>query len=423
MTKRVTFIHAADLHIDSPLRGLEAYEGAPLQQLRGATRKAANALVQLAIEESVDFVVIAGDLFDGKWQDMRTGLWTAARFRELDRAGIQVFLLQGNHDAASKVRQAIRWPANVHVFSSQHPETVTLETLGVALHGQGFAHEKITGDLAARYPDATPGLFNIGVLHSSLTGSTEHDTYAPTRLAVLLNRGYNYWALGHIHARSDPPIQQQPFIAYAGNTQGRHVKETGAKGCLLVQIENGELCDVTFHATDVVRWERVEIELGLNDGRDALLQAIAGRLAALREHIDGQLLAARIVIRGACRLHHTLGNEADRDEIIAEIRNLANSLDQPTWIEKIVLETAPPVDLQRLRQGKDLIGQLLRGIERTADDADMLASLAESFQPIIDKAGSELNHIGLDFRDPEQLRYWIEQAEMHVVTQLLEGNE
>jgi DNA repair exonuclease SbcCD nuclease subunit len=165
----VKFIHAADLHIDSPLKGLESYEGAPLARLQGATRVGFQHLVCLAQEQAVDFVIIAGDLFDGKWQDMHTGLWTAAQFRELERAGIRVFLLQGNHDAASRVPHAITWPSNVHVFSVERPETVILDELRVAVHGQGFAREKITSDLASGYPDAVPHHFNIGVQHTSTT--------------------------------------------------------------------------------------------------------------------------------------------------------------------------------------------------------------------------------------------------------------
>ena len=423
MSNLVKFIHAADLHVDSPLRGLAAYEGAPVEQLRGATRDAVSALVQLAIDQSVAFLIIAGDLFDGKWQDMRTGLWTAARFRDLERAGIQVFLLQGNHDAASKVRQAIRWPANVHVFSAKKPQTVRLDALGVALHGQGFAREKVTEDLAATYPDPVAGYFNIGVLHTSLSGSAEHDTYAPTRLPVLLNRAYDYWALGHIHARSDPPIQETPFIAYSGNTQVRHANETVAKGCLLVSVEDGVLRDVEFQATDVLRWERVDIQLDTDAGREELLESIAERLSACHEQMGDRMLAARVVVQGACDLHHLLSDSAERSEIVAEIRNVANSMDHETWIEKIQFDTSPPVDVARLRQGKDLIGQLVRGIEQTARDPQMLAKLAETFQPLGAKAGGELGQIDVDLQDGEQLRYWIEQAKMQLLARLLEGHE
>ncbi len=297
----VKFIHAADLHIDSPLRGLESYDGAPLEQLRGATRSAMQNLVHFALREAVDFVIIAGDLFDGKWQDVRTGLWTAARLRELDRAGIRVLLLQGNHDAASKVRQAIQWPGNTHVFAVDRPETIRWDDLRVALHGQGFAQEQVTDDLAAGYPEPVAGYFNIGVLHSSLTGNPLHDSYAPTSLATLVARGYDYWALGHIHARSEPALCTDPYIAYCGNLQGRHIRETGAKGCLLAQVEDGQLQSVAFQALDTLRWSRVEVTLESHHTRTELLDEVRHHLLAARGGAEGRLLAVRVIVQGAAR--------------------------------------------------------------------------------------------------------------------------
>ena len=204
------FIHAADTHIDSRLLGLAAYEGAPVDRLRGASREAFANLVTLAIKEKVAFVIIAGDLFDGQWEDMRTGLWTAGQFRRLARENISVYLIRGNHDAASKVRARIDWPKNeqgaqiVHEFSVRKAETFQLADLGVALHGRGFAHQEAPDDLAKDYPDPVDGAFNIGVLHTSLSGDANHDTYAPTSEQVLVNKGYDYWALTHSPAAHGP---------------------------------------------------------------------------------------------------------------------------------------------------------------------------------------------------------------------------
>ena len=233
------FIHAADLHIDSPLLGLYCYEGAPAERLREATRRACENLVTLAIEEQVDFVILAGDLFDGQWRDMQTGLFTARQFRRLCDAKIKVYLVRGNHDAASQVRQTITWPDNVHEFSVRKAETVRLDDLGVALHGRGFAQPEVTDDPVPEYPAPVPGLFNIGVLHTNVGGNEDHPRYAPTSRAALEAKGYDYWALGHIHKRY--VIAERPYIGYSGNTQGRHVRETGAKGCLLVSVEDGQL--------------------------------------------------------------------------------------------------------------------------------------------------------------------------------------
>lgn len=416
------FIHTADLHIDSPLKGLEAYEGAPVEQFRAATRVAFENLISLAIEHHVAFVIIAGDLFDGKWQDMKTGLRTAGQFRRLGRERIPVYLLRGNHDAASKVRQAVSWPENVHEFSVRKPDTFLIEEIGVALHGQGFAHQECNDDLAASYPMAVDGLFNIGVLHTSLTGSAEHDTYAPTSEAVLRSKGYDYWALGHIHQRSEPPISSHPFIGYSGNTQGRHIKETGPRGCLLHTVVDGELDATEFIETDTLRWHEANVNLSEQDEVGELVARVRRQVATCHESGEGRFSAVRIVVRGACAAHRELVHAVRREETLAEIRNLANEFDDEVWIEKIKLETQTPIDIGQLRSGSDLVAELLRVIEELRGDDTKLKALAEELAPLATKAAVELNECEINLTDPDQLRSWLQQAEGLLVSQLLEAS-
>jgi DNA repair exonuclease SbcCD nuclease subunit len=193
------FIHAADIHLDSPLNGLSAYPDAPAAQLRNATRDAFTALVDRAIEESVDFLVIAGDLYDGSWRDYNTGIFFCKEMGRLKRACIPVFLLFGNHDAESEMTRKLDLPDNVRCFSANKPETFRIEKLAVALHGHSFKHKETTANLAAHYPAALAGYFNIGVLHTALQGYTAHATYAPCKVDELHAKGYQYWALGHVH--------------------------------------------------------------------------------------------------------------------------------------------------------------------------------------------------------------------------------
>ncbi|MBC8355795.1 MAG: DNA repair exonuclease [Planctomycetes bacterium] len=415
------FIHAADLHIDSPLRGLEAYEGAPVERFRAATRVAFENLVNLAIEYEVSFVIIAGDLFDGKWQDMKTGLWTANQFRRLDRANIPVYILRGNHDAASKVRQALAWPDNVHEFSVRKPQTFKLEEYDVALHGQGFAHHECNDDIASKYPEAVEGAFNIGVLHTSLTGNAEHDTYAPTSESMLRSKGYDYWALGHIHQRSEPPIMTEPFVAYSGNTQGRHIREAGPRGCLLNTVVDGELTATEFVETDTLRWHQATVELDEQDDIANLITKAQRHIASCHESSAGRFSAIRIVVEGACAAHHELVQTIRREETLTELRNLANDFDDEVWIEKIKLETRPPIDIEQLRLGSDLVAELLRLLDEAQDDEVRLKTLATDLAPLATKAGTELSACEIDVQDLAQLRRWLGQAEGILVSQLLEA--
>ena len=172
---RFRFLHAADIHLDSPLHGLSRYEGLPVEDIRSATRVAFDNLIAYAIDERVDFVVIAGDLFDGDWRDMGTGLYFARAMGRLDQAGIPAFVLAGNHDAASIISRTVPWPPNVRQFGSRQPETHSLPHLAVAVHGQSFSSPAVTENLALAYPPAEAHVFNIGVLHTALAGRHGHD--------------------------------------------------------------------------------------------------------------------------------------------------------------------------------------------------------------------------------------------------------
>ncbi|MGB4996461.1 MAG: DNA repair exonuclease, partial [Nitrospira sp.] len=269
------FIHASDLHIDSPLRGLDRYDGAPVDRLRSATRSALERLVDRALTERVDFLLLAGDIYDRDWQDFHTGLFFRGQMVRLERAGIRCFIVQGNHDAQGVISRQLTLPSNVTVFSSRAAQTIRLDDLSVAIHGRSFPEREVNEDLVPSYPPPVPGFFNIGLLHTSLTGRAGHDTYAPTDLPTLVAKGYDYWALGHVHARE--VLNERPRIVFCGNLQGRHAKETGAKGCELVTVEAGRI-EAEFIALDVVRWSQLSVPLDGVDRLESLNEAFARAL-------------------------------------------------------------------------------------------------------------------------------------------------
>jgi DNA repair protein SbcD/Mre11 len=407
-TRQFRFIHAADLHIDSPLRGLEYLDGSPLDRLRAATRAACERLIDACLRNEVAFLIVAGDVFDGPWLDVTTGLWVARQFRRLEKAGIGIYLVRGNHDAASQVRHALRWPDNVREFAVDAAESMEDPRTGAVLHGQGFATQAVMEDLAAGYPAAWSGRFNIGVLHTSLTGDAQHDTYAPTSLDTLLSRGYDYWALGHIHQRR--VVHERPYIAYAGNTQGRHIRECGAKGCLLVTVQDRSIQDVQFLATDDVRWEHLQVDAAGDLTLSQLYEQIRAALQELQACAAGRFLAVRVSVRGACAAHWDLAEWAAQDEAVAEIRNLAAALDD-VWIEHVLLHTSPPIDIAALRRGRDLVGDVLRELQRCATDEQSLRLLLPAFSSLDEKASLELRQAGISLEDPQNMRRWLQRAE------------
>lgn len=219
--------HAADIHLDSPMRGLEAYDGAPVDDLRMATRHALANLVDAAIDEQAALVLLAGDLFDGDWSHYSTGVHFVREMGRLREAGIKVVSIAGNHDAESKLTKSLAWPVNVHVLSTRKPETARFDDLGVAVHGQGYATPAVLDDLSKNYPKPLSGMVNVGLLHTSADGRPGHERYAPCTVEGLRQHGYDYWALGHIHHRE--VLSEEPPIVFAGNLQGRGLRETGPK--------------------------------------------------------------------------------------------------------------------------------------------------------------------------------------------------
>ena len=235
-----TFVHAADIHLDSPLRGLERYESAPAEKMRLATREAFENLVQYCVTEKVDFLLLAGDLYDGDWRDYNTGHFFLRQMGLLRDAGIPVFIVWGNHDAENAMTKKLSPLENMHVFPSKKAETKRLEELNVSIHGQSYGKKDVSDDLSESYPSPDAGCFNIGLLHTSADGrSPEHARYAPCSIEALTDKGYGYWALGHVHKRD--VLRADPHIVFPGNLQGRFFRETGPKGATVVRVSNGRV--------------------------------------------------------------------------------------------------------------------------------------------------------------------------------------
>ena len=331
------FLHAADIHLDSPLHGLSRYEGLPEDDIRGATRAAFDNLVQRAIEEEVDFVLIAGDLFDGDWKDMGTGLYFAKAMGRLDQAGIPVFILAGNHDAASVLTRSVPWPPNVRQFGSRRPETHLLEKLGVAIHGRSFATPAVTDNIVREYPDAREYSFNIGVLHTALAGRPGHADYAPCSLEDLRSKHYDYWALGHVHEYEVVSID--PYVVFPGNIQGRTIREAGPKGAVIVEVTDGQVVSVERMDLDVIRWTDVDLDCtdaALADAPDLIRDAL---LAAWEDNVARMPLVVRLTFSGQTEHAGALLDQIAR--LRDDARVIAASISPDLFIEKVKVVAAP----------------------------------------------------------------------------------
>ncbi len=410
------FIHAADLHIDSPLKGLDGYAGAPLERLRGATRQAFLGLVAAAIERRVDLVVLAGDIFDGNWQDFRTGLFFREQLVRLTRAGVRVFIAKGNHDAESQITRQLPAVEGVHLFSSRGCETIRLDDLGVALHGRSFPQRAVNEDFVSGYNPPVPGLFNIGVLHTSLTGSPDHDPYAPTSVAALSACGYDYFALGHIHARQ--VVQEaDPRIVFPGNLQGRHAKEVGAKGCELVTVTGGRIESTEALAFDVVRWHQIRLDVAALATIDALAASCSREFAKLVADDRERLHAVRVTLHGETALHRLEAEQPGtlRAAVQASAQDVGTA---DVWIEQVPLELRSPLDRREAAQRDDAYGEVVRLVDELAADEEALRRFVDEHVGDIARLPADLADAALAALPAAALRQALVDAEASVLALL-----
>jgi len=416
----IKFIHTADIHLDSPIKGLEAHEDAPVEEIRGATRRAFDNLIDLALEEEVDFILIAGDLFDGDWRDYNTGLFFAAWMGRLSKAGIRVFIVSGNHDAASQITKAMPLPDNVARFSSSHPQSVKLDDINVVIHGQSYSSRAVTEDLTSQYPQCDPNYFNIGLLHTSLTGREGHENYVPCTLDDLTSKGFDYWALGHIHKRE--VVSEDPMILFPGNIQGRHIKETGAKGATLVTVEDGRITEVKERELDVLRWSICHVDLSECETKETVYEKI--RSAMEKEHglNDGKTLALRLQLEGSCNLHAEL--HARSTQMTEEIRGIATSLGD-VWLEKVKFRTNRKTSMEEIVGEDTPLSGLLQAVESLDFGKDMLTTLVPDLANLKTKLPAELLDEGsLPESQPENLSELQKEVKELLIAKLIQyGSE
>ena len=354
------FVHAADLHLDSPFVGIGGLDAALAARLRDASLDALDRIVAKAIEVDAAFVVFAGDLYDGPNRGIRAQLRFKSALARLSTQGIQSFVAHGNHDPEGGRWSAIReWPGGVTIFPAGEPQSVPVVRDGRTLanvHGVSFGARHERENLALRFPHPPATTFDVGVLHCSVDGANGHENYSPCALDELRASGLDYWALGHVHRHR--VLDQRPWVVYPGNTQGRGMApaERGAKGALVVEVEDSAVAGVTPFWTDRARFFEVEADIGAAPdvaGVGDLLREAAEAIAQQHEGVD-IILRGRLVGRGAA--HGELQRERSREELLAGVRDLTG--ERVHWLG-VENDAAPALDIERIRAAADLRSAVL----------------------------------------------------------------
>jgi exonuclease SbcD len=404
-----SFLHIADLHLDSPFKGLRSTAPYIGERVRESTFDAMRKMVRLAIQLHVDFVIISGDTFDVADRSLRAQIRFQNALKELADHNIQTYIVHGNHDPENGRRAQLKWPDGVHFFASTHVETIDVSKpdrgIIAQVHGISYGNAVVKDNLALQFHRSAQAVYQVAILHANVDGDAEHEHYAPCSKQDLLQAGMDYWALGHVHTRK--VIHEHPHIVYPGNTQGRSIRELGAKGCYHVQVDEQGKSTLTFHELDYVRWFLESMSIANLEDEQTLRDAMYVKMNEVRQQANGRDAIVRLKLEGRGSLHRSLQQTKFLDDLIAEwhdeelatVKRTKNAsmsssgrgvqltfqlLDSNeyesegiVWIESIENHTGNDLDMQLLLQEPSFIGDVLRTAQALRDDDSALDRLAQ----------------------------------------------
>lgn len=362
-----TFLHCADLHLDSPFRGVRSYSPAIAGMLQDAVFKSFERVVDLALRERVDFVLLSGDLYDSADRSLSAQLALRRQLLRLSQAGIFVYMVHGNHDPLSGDRAKLSLPERVFQFKGE-VEVCPLYGKNDALIGHIAGYSYPTGDergnvaiQMAKALESRKG-FNVALLHCNVGGMEGHENYAPCSIEDLRDSSVDYWALGHIHR---PMILscENPLVVYPGTIQGRSVRETGPRGCYLVTVSAQGSISPIFYPTDKIRWWEETLDISSVEEEQVLMDTIENLRGKYRKEAEGRGIMLRVTLTGNTSLYRRLGRDGFMETLIGELNREEEALSDFVWIEAIQNKTRPDYSIENLRKTQTFVGDFLREID------------------------------------------------------------
>jgi DNA repair exonuclease SbcCD nuclease subunit len=412
------FVHAADLHLDSPFYGFSAESEKIQKILRDATFVAFDNLINLCIEEDVDFLVIAGDIYDEANNNIRGQYKFYEGMKRLEQNGVKVFVSHGNHDHLGGYRATIKWPENVHFFSCEKPQEIPFYkngTVVASIHGVSYPKRDVRENLVCDFKVTSQDTYNIAVVHTNVGGRSDYENYAPCKKEELLKKGFDYWALGHVH-KHEIINPAKPVIAYPGNTQARNIKETGSKGVLLVEVEDGNT-SYEFKETQYVTWIELKQSITELQSGEELIEAILKKFTKIRPQKGGVI--ARLYLEGRGELHYELTKKGF-DKVLLELLREQEEVERDgfVWVESLILQTGLRIDKAKYLQEASIVGDFLQVAGKTLQSEEFFEKIKKSALQIYE----DVNKVGRYISPPsdEELKSWLQEAEEVGLQYLLE---
>ncbi len=377
------FIHCSDLHIDSPFKGLASQVPSLAERLRESTFQSFHNIVKLALEEKVDAVLIAGDIFDGEDRSLQAQLKFRRGLLELAQAGIPSFIVHGNHDPSDSWSHTLHWPESTTIFPGNKVERFPVIKDGETLawiYGISYPQKEVNENLVSRFKKDQEHGFAVGLLHANVGQHPGHDNYAPCSLQDLISKDFDYWALGHVH-EFKILRENNPCIVYSGNTQARHLNETGPKGCCLVTLNSNAPASIRFVTTDVVSYRLAKVNISGISSINKVLKAVQSRVEELaKESLTREGLVAKLVLTGRTSIHNELQSTGTCKTLTEEI-NIFFEGHSPWVIVDLSAQTSGVYDLESLKEGKDFVADLLNLYE---DDKELENKIREAMKPVFE---------------------------------------
>lgn len=416
------FIHTADLHLGSPFSGIGSIDADVSALLSRAGYDAYERIIEAAIDHAVDFVLIAGDIYESANQRIAEQLRFHKGLERLYTAGISVYIVCGNHDPFNGWSREIVWPESVHFLSADAPEQIFHEKNGVpvaAIIGMSHPKGNVTENLALRYPERDNDWpCTIGVLHCTIGTNTGHDPYAPCSLQDLATKGYDYWALGHIHKPS--VLQKQnPTIIYAGIPQGRDIGESGSRGCYLVTVRPDTDIQTEFIQTASVVWQEATVSIDDIGTLDELRQKIETRIEDIRNENTAEAAICRFTLMGRGDVHRDLIQEGALRDLSEFFHEQECTTTNAVYVERFIDKTALTLDRKMLMQRGDLVSDVVALSEQMQQTGEINEELTTDLGGLFDqyRRTGVLKEI-----DETELRELIREAETYLLDHLMQGD-